>query len=399
MPDQALERIDTKSHYLEALASRLNTGPNNYKSYLQAERAHLLSLKSEPPEVQRALDYMEKLKEFEPVKREYDAAKRDYDNLDWSVRYQTPAIAAIRQRHQTLFRKLELKEQSLLIYEEEHGITERWDPNSESYKRGEKLLQERNYRHAVDNLERLVVQRLFELMKLRMNGVGYKLREKISKALHARSVAIQTALKQYNTAASLLIPPREPLTWATVVQAATVADFDLLRDTRNDICQFPWTEPSRREATNFYFRIKRARKEIVHLNVEITRLLTFLYNTHVDYQRAICNNNVTDLPLASYLSREWNRQNRIAEEIVNQLVQTSRLHGFTGSLKIGSRVGRDPELCEGIPPPAWASLLIDQPMPMTAAQEYSAEDEIAREVEHVDLNLVVELIEQISMSS
>ena len=61
--------------------------------------------------------------------------------------------------------------------------------------------------------------------------IGYKLREKISKALRTRSGAIKTALKQYNDAAALLNPPRDPLMWSTVLKAATVADFDLLHDT------------------------------------------------------------------------------------------------------------------------------------------------------------------------
>ena len=47
-----------------------------------------------------------------------------------------------------------------------------WTPDSEIYKETQTLLVERSYRRAVDNLERLVVQRLFELTKLGMNGVG-----------------------------------------------------------------------------------------------------------------------------------------------------------------------------------------------------------------------------------
>ena len=86
--------------------------------------------------------------------------------------------------------------------------------------------------------------------------LGYKLREKISKALRTRSSAIKTALQQYNDAAAKLNPPRDPLTWSTVLKAATVADFDLLHDTRTDIRSLPWTEPSRREATSYYFGIK-----------------------------------------------------------------------------------------------------------------------------------------------
>ena len=65
-----------------------------------------------------------------------------------------------------------MKEEELIRYEEEHGIVNRWDESSQEYKDALNLLTKREYRRAVDNLERLVVQRLLELTKLGMNGVG-----------------------------------------------------------------------------------------------------------------------------------------------------------------------------------------------------------------------------------
>ena len=65
-----------------------------------------------------------------------------------------------------------MKEEELIRYEEEHGIANRWDESSQEYKDALNLLTEREYRRAVDNLERLVVQRLLELTKLGMNGVS-----------------------------------------------------------------------------------------------------------------------------------------------------------------------------------------------------------------------------------
>lgn len=65
-----------------------------------------------------------------------------------------------------------MKEEEVQRYEEEHGIVERWTENSEAYQQASKLLVERSYRRALDNLERLVVQRLFELTKLGMSGLG-----------------------------------------------------------------------------------------------------------------------------------------------------------------------------------------------------------------------------------
>lgn len=67
---------------------------------------------------------------------------------------------------------MRLKDEEILRFEEDHNITERWVPGSPQYISAAKLLAERKYRQAIDTLERLVVQRLFELTKLGMNGVG-----------------------------------------------------------------------------------------------------------------------------------------------------------------------------------------------------------------------------------
>ncbi|KAF8185649.1 hypothetical protein BJ912DRAFT_797325, partial [Pholiota molesta] len=311
---QALEKIATDSRQLAALSERLKTTDADYEQYLQDEREHLLTLKSEPED-------------------ESDSAALEFQSLDRNIihnGYTKKEISYVRTRYRTTFTRLKLKEEELVRYEEAQGIEKRWEVNSQVYKDTAKLLVERSYRRAIDNIERLVVQRLFELTKLGMNGVGYKLREKISKALRTRAGAIKAALKQYNDAASLLTPPREPLTWSTVLKAATVADFDLLRDTRTDIRYLPWTEPPRREATMYYFGIKRAKEELVRLNVEITRLLTFMFDTHIDYHLAIQKHTVSNPSLAHSLFIQWQYEDRINMAIAQKLLQTSLLEGFSG---------------------------------------------------------------------
>ena len=224
---------------------------------------------------------------------------------------------------------------------------------------------------------------------------GYKLREKIGKALKTRSEAIRTALQQYNIAAAKLTPPRPQLSWASVLKAVTVADFDLLRDTRSDIRSLPWTEPSRREAVNLYFGIKRAREEIVRLNVEIKRLLTFMQDTHADYYRAVAANMIVDRPIAHQLSVEWEYQDRINESIVVRLVQASRLPGFSGSLSFGSRTDRSRTSNAGIP--AWMSLLHPhgkENAPIILDLEES--EDIPCELD-VDTELVVQFVERINI--
>jgi len=109
-----------------------------------------------------------------------------------------------------------------------------------------------------------------------MGCTGYKLRRQISKALQRRSEAIKKALNRYNTQAARLTPPRSPLTWKEIVDFTFIGEFDLLRYSRADIRAELWVKPARREATTKYFKLSRAREELVRLNVEIRRLRTFI---------------------------------------------------------------------------------------------------------------------------
>ena len=130
---------------------------------------------------------------------------------------------------------------------------------------------------------------------------GYKLCEKIGKALKTCAEAIQHALDAYNSAAAQLNPPCESLTWAKLMDATTLADFDLLQDSRQDICQQPWTRPSRHEAMNLYFGIRHVKEEIVRLNVEIRHLVTFMIDDHHDFHHAISAKIIIDPALAREL--------------------------------------------------------------------------------------------------
>lgn len=52
------------------------------------------------------------------------------------------------------------------------GLTERWVPGSEAWERAAALTDQRQFRKCVDELESLVVSRIFELMKMNMAGTG-----------------------------------------------------------------------------------------------------------------------------------------------------------------------------------------------------------------------------------
>ena len=102
------------------------------------------------------------------------------------------------------------------------------------------------------------------------------MRKHIANALKARSKAIRTALDKYNAAATALIPPRQLLDWEQVVEYAFLSDFDLLRDTRQDIRSRPWATPAARLAMDQAFKLRRAKEEITRLNIEIRRFATYM---------------------------------------------------------------------------------------------------------------------------
>jgi len=52
------------------------------------------------------------------------------------------------------------------------GITKRWTPATEEYAETVRYIAERQYHQALNRLQRLVTQRLFELHRLNLSGIG-----------------------------------------------------------------------------------------------------------------------------------------------------------------------------------------------------------------------------------
>jgi hypothetical protein len=128
------------------------------------------------------------------------------------------------------------------------GIVSRWQPADTRYIETVKYMAERKYHQALDRLQKLVIQHLFELNKLNLAGTGarlyelciyvsnsehagYCMRTHIAKSLQTRCKAIQNAVKTYNTAALEMNPPRPTLDWSKASHYTFLEDFELLRNT------------------------------------------------------------------------------------------------------------------------------------------------------------------------
>ncbi|KAI0368482.1 hypothetical protein BV20DRAFT_923732, partial [Pilatotrama ljubarskyi] len=281
---QALDIIKTDSEALDVCCNQLTIGAGDFELYIEQEREYLRSQKLEPPQLTAHLDYVEQ------------------DTL--IMKAKQAQINSMRTKAWTSRVRCETIHEEVLQCEEELSIVEHWQPGQLQYDKMFRELGYRQYRQALEKLEQLVVQRLFE-MSADVSDIGYKLGEKLGKALKARATAIKKATAKYNARAQELRPLRPTLAWNDIVNMSTVADFDLLRDTRQDLRQLHWAQPSNHCAMNMYFSIKRACEEIYRLNVEILRLITFMLDEHVDFYHAITENLAANPPLVHELFRRW----------------------------------------------------------------------------------------------
>ena len=70
-----------------------------------------------------------------------------------------------------------------------------------------------------------------------------------------------------------------------MVDYAFLAEFDLLRDSRWDVRDCPWTRPAVRVMIDQHFKLQRACEEIQHLNIEIPRVITYIQDEAMFLQR------------------------------------------------------------------------------------------------------------------
>ncbi|KAJ6476562.1 hypothetical protein DFH09DRAFT_1108859 [Mycena vulgaris] len=380
---QAIEKISANTQQLEELERALKTCATDYEKFLADERHR-------NHQIAQTVEYMDLRIKLRNAQDESAKAKVEYNHLDYNIinnAFTRPQISLVKRRYRASHERALLAEKEVCDYEDEHQITERWVPGSAKYEEALVLLVERNYKIALDKLESLVVKHLFELTKLGMSGVGYKLREKISKALRTRAEAIRTALNKYNLAGSQLNPPCTHLTWASIIETVSLADFDLLRDTRSDIRKLPWAQPANREAMILYFGIKRSKEEIRRLNVEIVRLLSFMVDEHIDFVRAIRNHVMVAPNLAHELSQQLIERTRINESVVFRLIKTSRLPGFSGSLFPACRLGRDPDINATEMLPTWATRYLGLVQEIVEFEEPDSDDDVPRALEGADDHL------------
>ncbi|KAH9843230.1 uncharacterized protein C8Q71DRAFT_693872, partial [Rhodofomes roseus] len=196
---QALNIITDDGEVLASLSAELRVSPADFEEYLKQEREYIHSRKNEPPEVTRKLEYLAALHRLEEASSKLVTANNELHKVEANISgYTTKEVARFRGNRTRAANRYFASDDDCRAYERELQIAERWLPGSTEYQEVSQLWTLREYQCSLDELERLIVQRLFELTKAGMSGTGYKLREKISKALKTRAEAIKKVLKRLN---------------------------------------------------------------------------------------------------------------------------------------------------------------------------------------------------------
>ncbi|KIM54659.1 hypothetical protein SCLCIDRAFT_30952 [Scleroderma citrinum Foug A] len=249
---QVIALIAKCSKDLEVYHALHPTQTLDFETWASEELEYLKNVGTEPLQDALAVKYIEALELLHKCRETYEKIKSDnfvlYNSasftLDSGLSYVTSQ--ATKQEH-VAQRSAECKLQNQTNAVEELEATlgieieARWMPQSGKYQEVLEYTQRCQFIRIVEDLEGLVVQRLFELLKANLSSTGYKLHKQISKAIVKCSAAIRSALKKYNKLAIKQCPPRPTLQYTDVTLYMSLGNFDLLKHSRHDILAKLWT--------------------------------------------------------------------------------------------------------------------------------------------------------------
>ncbi|KAJ7784074.1 hypothetical protein B0H14DRAFT_3095688 [Mycena olivaceomarginata] len=255
---QALGILKTEHKIRQFMAKEEIANYQVFHDWLEEEKVFLLGLQEESKDQTETLEmeYVQKLVNLDTSRYVIFSDRIGYsqvfqckicDNTTYTPGTSKAELARRRGKE-----KVEHDLEAVQELEERLGIVDRWTTESEKWQSTVGEIKKRKYQLALNSVEHLIVQRIFELTKVNQSQTDAKA---YAKSLQARSKA----------------PHLEQ-----VVEYTFLADFDILRDTRDEVQSRPWTRPAYRLAMDSYFKLCRAREEIQRLNIEIRRVVTWI---------------------------------------------------------------------------------------------------------------------------
>ncbi|KAJ7885489.1 hypothetical protein B0H14DRAFT_3082271 [Mycena olivaceomarginata] len=314
---QAIEILEMEEPTLAAIKESGIQDVSEFQSRLKEEMEYLRGLSKEPDEETDRLEYYRRLVALMEREEKFNTVCGE------GSKSRGPAKRHAHEGYERALADVEASEIKM-------DIIKRWEWESAEWLEAEELANTRKYRKCINELEALVLKRMFELTKMNLSGTGYKMHKHIAKALQARSQAIRNALKRYNAAASAL--DRRTLSWPEVIDYTFLSEWDLLRDPDGNARLRPWAIPAARILLDAYFKIERAKEEIDRLNVEIKRFVTYIGDEKAFLDGKVIEVEARDPHLAFFVREYQSRRGRFDEGHIKKLTEmASKLGG--GSLQ------------------------------------------------------------------
>ncbi|KAJ3765531.1 hypothetical protein FB446DRAFT_655158, partial [Lentinula raphanica] len=327
---QALGIIRTRNVLRDSMVAAGITSAEVFYGWLVEEGEYLRNLAQAPPKETLEMEYFTKLVALRSCEDRLQQARSAWlayipENNTAAARRKISGVETAHRNEQENEQKLISDIQAL---EQKLEIVVRWVPGCDAWESAKKMVKEAEYRKALDRLEQLLVSRIFEMSRLNVAGTGYKMRKMIANSLKTRSKSIQAAIVAYNDAAAALRPPRRAISWDEVVDYSFLSEFDILKDTREDVREKQWATPCNRLLMFRFFKLIRAEEELDRLHVEIKRLLTYMQ----DEERILCHkaNEIEseDPALALQIRRYWDEKSRFNVVHKQRLHAIKKLSGF-----------------------------------------------------------------------
>jgi hypothetical protein len=180
--------------------------------------------------------------------------------------------------------------------------------------------------------------------------------------------------------ARLLPTPRRQLDWKEVVEYALLADFDLLRDARQDISNHPWATPAGWLAMDLYFKIARAHEEITRLNIEIHHIATYIRDEDHFLQYLETKALQTNAQLALQIKLHHAERGRFHNLHRRRLHDIARLDSFSGNILPGTSLATG----TGESASVWALLEADSIAAVGDAESGNKDEEIPADQQEAD---------------
>ncbi|KAG2121555.1 hypothetical protein BD769DRAFT_1629407 [Suillus cothurnatus] len=330
---QALDTINNLTPIVEELKTQLKITDADFERWNIEELEYLQHLSTEQEYDPQKIAYVEALQSLTKAEAEYGGVTSvqflSYIPTDFTqtsgLQKEAQVMTKAREAERQAAHNKLLLAMNVVSDLEQHV-------NDAEYKQASAYLMNQRFIRAVEQLEGLVVQWLFELAKANLAGTGYKMRQQILNAITRRSTAIQNALERYNRLAPLQMPPHDMLKFSEVASYAWLGEFEMLKHSRCEILDKPWVSKANREVAGKYFRIVRAHEEIHRLNIEISHLQTWVDTEDARLLEISTALTMTNTLLASEIQMRYKEHRRMNNLHRIRLQAIYNLHGYSGDI-------------------------------------------------------------------